>query len=269
MAAYRIVTKATDMIAKEVTELIKRTGRSPSEFVLFAFGGNGAMVGCEVAKKADLKRVYAFSLGSVFSAFGSSVADISHNYEYSPMMAMSEKKALADMVQWMIEEARRDMEGEGFGASNVDFELEMLLRKRNETKSPVSVVSPLKPTSDPGGTAGARLEDWMKGSGLASESADLFVEVMRLRAKVPAPKFLPPQFGKAEETPGDAYKGERVVSRGSERIPVKVYDWDKLRTGNRIQGPSIIEGSDVTYILPRGWQLTMDSFQNAVLDRRI
>ena len=269
MAAYMIATKATDIIATEVTELIKRTGRSPGDFVLFAFGGNGAIVGCEVAKKAALKKVYAFSLGSVFSAFGSSVADISHNYEYSPMIAISEKKSLAEIVQWMTDEARRDMEGEGFGAGNVDFELEMFLHRKKDTRGPVSVVSPLSATGALQGTAAAMLDDWLQRSGLGLEGPDLLVELLRLRARVPAPKFQPPQFAKAGESPRDALKGERVGSRGTERIPVKIYDWDKLRTGNIIQGPCIIEGSDMTYILPRSWHLTMDSFQNAVLDRRI
>ena len=109
MAAYQIASRATRMIADEVITLIKRTGKSPGDYALFVFGGNGAMVGCEVARKADVNTVYVFSLGSVLSAFGSSVADVSHSYDYSPFLPSGKSAVLLDIIGRMMADARRDM----------------------------------------------------------------------------------------------------------------------------------------------------------------
>ena len=56
LAAYEIASLATDLIASEVKDLLKDIDRQAKEVVLFAFGGNGAMVACEVAKKAGISQ---------------------------------------------------------------------------------------------------------------------------------------------------------------------------------------------------------------------
>lgn len=54
-AAYEIADLATGMIAKEISNVISRRGKSPEDYTLFAFGGNGGMVGCEVAHKVGIE----------------------------------------------------------------------------------------------------------------------------------------------------------------------------------------------------------------------
>jgi N-methylhydantoinase A/acetophenone carboxylase len=96
----------------------------------------------------------------------------------------------------------------------------------------------------------------------------MVVEILRLRTKTPISKMKPPEFSSSGEDPESAFKGDREVLRREEKISSSIYEWDRLQSGNVIEGPAIIEGSDNTYIVPRGWQFGMDSFQNGVLERR-
>jgi len=69
-AAYGVhmVSNATMMRAIKAVSTYR--GRDPRDFVLFAFGGNGAVHACEIARGLGIKRVVAPPAAGVFSALG-------------------------------------------------------------------------------------------------------------------------------------------------------------------------------------------------------
>ena len=100
-----------------------------------------------------------------------------------------------------------------------------------------------------------------------SVKGDLVVEIIKLRAKAKIAKMQPFQHPLGKEDASGALKGEREVSRGSEKVWSRLYTGIDL-PGNHIQGPAILEGRDSTYIVPRNWTFAMDQYQNGVLTRR-
>ena len=78
----------------------------------------------------------------------------------------------------------------------------------------------------------------------------------------------PPSSDNLDKNPSAALKGERELVRGSESVLTDVYDWDKLRIGNTVSGPAVVEGTDTTYLVPRGWEMVLDSYGNGKLTRR-
>ena len=44
-----------------------------------------------------------------------------------------------------------------------------------------------------------------------------------------------------------------------------VFNFDRLRPGNRIEGPALIEAPETTYVLEPGWNFTKDGFGSGVL----
>ncbi len=265
MAAYQIADRATHMIANEVSTLIKRTGRPPTDFALFAFGGNGAIVGCEVARKADINTVYFFSLGSVLSAFGSSVADVSHSYDYSPFLPAREAEPLLKIIGRMMADARRDMAGEGFDLNTVDADLEVQLYDSAGSYS-LNCDWTIQAVEGPelANMFNLRVAQKLPQNG----KGDLVVEIVKLRSRAKVSKMQPAEHPVGGEEASGARKGRREVSRDGETVASQVYDWDRLQPGNRIEGHAILEGRDNTYIVPRNWTLTMDRYQNGVLTRR-
>lgn len=87
------------------TLMASRLG-DPSAFTLFAFGGGGPLHGCGMAELIGIRRVVGFPFGSVFSAFGSSTADVRHSYSGADERALRRQAEL-------------DMRGEGFPATEV------------------------------------------------------------------------------------------------------------------------------------------------------
>jgi N-methylhydantoinase A/oxoprolinase/acetone carboxylase beta subunit len=258
IAANEIINQATAMVAEEVSGLVKQTGKAASEFVLFAFGGNGAVLGCEVADKSGLNKSHVFSLGSVLSTFGSSVADVSHTYEYSPFAPVKEHDALAEIAEEMLQEAKRDMEGEGFDLTNMKSELDFILYNKQDAENVIQFSS--QSMSD-------LISESFVDAGRDSASADLVVEVLRLRAKSPVTKVNPQKTSLNGENSEAALKGERNICRGTEKAISKIYEWDKLQAGNVVAGPAVLEGSDTTYVVPQYWRLTIDSYGNGAMER--
>ena len=75
-ACKMIIDRAFAAVGKMIADAQKELGADLSAHTLFAYGGNGGLFGAGVAEKAGIARVRVFSLGPVFSAFGSAVSDI-------------------------------------------------------------------------------------------------------------------------------------------------------------------------------------------------
>jgi N-methylhydantoinase A len=62
---------------------------------------------------------------------------------------------------------------------------------------------------------------------------------------------------RAGDAPVRALKGERLVWFG-EPVACQVYDRDRLRAGDRLQGPLIVEQMDTTTVVPPGASVTVE-----------
>src|SRR5262249_32365032 len=80
-ACVVIIDQAFQMVADLIKDAARDLNEDLSRHTLFAYGGNGGLFACGVAEKSGIENVQLFRLGPVFSAFGSSVSDISHVYE--------------------------------------------------------------------------------------------------------------------------------------------------------------------------------------------
>jgi N-methylhydantoinase A len=47
---------------------------------------------------------------------------------------------------------------------------------------------------------------------------------------------------------------------------VPLFARDRLRPGNRLEGPAILEQMDSTTVVPPGWHARVDGFANLVLE---
>ncbi len=103
---------------------------------------------------------------------------------------------------------------------------------------------------------------------MSLNTGTLIVETLKLRVRAPISTLQPAELKIQGEDPSSAFKGEREIWRGTEKVLTKVFQWDKLQPGNIIKGPAAIEGIDTTYIVPRGWDFRMDTFLNGCLIRR-
>lgn len=265
VAAHKIASTATDMVARELNRAISKTERSAAQYVLFSFGGNGGLLGLEAAKKAGINKAYFFSYGSVLSAFGSSVADVSHTYEHSAAIPITQTAHVEQALEWMREEARLDMEGEGFDLAGVSAELELVLFDERNREKVLSITHPWDIGENPDGKT---IKSCLDESNLGATPEQWCIDIVRLRVSAPLSKLDPSSWADQGEDASGALKGERDVWRGTEKVSFKIYDWDRLNTGNIVVGPAIIESVDTNYVVNRGWEFVMDRYRNGVLTRR-
>jgi N-methylhydantoinase A/oxoprolinase/acetone carboxylase beta subunit len=261
-ACRAIIGKGFEMVAGVIAGAQTELQKDFSRHTLFAYGGNGGLFACSVAEKAGLNHVQVFSLGPVFSAFGSSVSDICHVYERAlPEPAITEAVVarIRQMVDEMKAEGTQDLLGEGIRPENVTYAVEFEVSGTGRHSVPVACAE-----SALGSAADLRraLE-----SGAGASRAAIALDLVRLRVKkeMSKPRLVEQPLQGADSA--HARIGKRQVSWGSRSGEAQVYRWESLRPGNRVEGCAVLEGVNTTYFIPDGWMMFIDSYGNGSLNR--
>lgn len=264
----RLITEAMeDICAEDISNLIKAGGYDPANFVLFSFGGAGSVYCSGIADKVGIPRIYCFRFSSVFSAFGSSCADVLHTYESLARLSLkrqgsqSQIQEFNNVVKGLMDSVLRDMRGEGFPPEKVSFSLELEVVSGGVTSVLESPVTLLKGTRDVG-----RILDAFARQNNLGRADELAIRLFRLRATSPAahPELATYEF--AGESPEKALKRYREVYWKDGFTRTAIYGQPKLECGNIIMGPAIIESDDTTVLIPRGKKYTVDNLLNGVIE---
>ena len=93
------------------------------------------------------------------------------------------------------------------------------------------------------------------------------IELIRVQIRKPMPKpaVVEKPLGAADSS--HAIKGTRKVAWGSSKGEARLFHWEALRPGNRVEGCAVLEGANSTYFVPEGWTLVVDKYGNATLNR--
>jgi N-methylhydantoinase A/oxoprolinase/acetone carboxylase beta subunit len=262
-----IIDHAFASVAAMILAAKKSLREDLSNSILFAYGGNGSLFACGVAEKAGLRRVQLFSLGSVFSAFGSSVSDISHLYEGS-LAGVAPSEAGATRIRQMLEEMKaegvKDLLGEGIRPEGITYACELDASRNGHGSIAVPCnESSLRSEKD----LRATLANALSQGADAPSDASIWLELLRVSVKKQMPK--PHLVERTLQSPDSSHalKGRRKVTWGSSTGEAQIYNFEALQPGNQIKGCAILEDVNTTYFVPENWQLTMDRFRNAGLTR--
>ena len=259
-----IIDRAFEMAAEMIGVAKAELKMDFSKHVLFAYGGNGGLFACGVAEKAGLNTVQLFSLGPVFSAFGSSVSGVCHVYERSlPGTKISEESIpkISQLLEEMKAEGIKDLLGEGIQPKGLSFAVEFDVARNGGRSVPTAVTeSSLKNSQE--------LKAALLGSSAGGAKVDdLSVELMRLRVNksMPTPRIAEHPMEGADSS--HAKTGTRAVGWGSASKQAQIYRWESLKPGNRVAGCAVIEGINSTQFIPEGWTMVMDRFGNGTVTR--
>ena len=262
-ACRKIIGLAFETIANSIECAGSELGLTLEGNSLFAYGGNGGLFACGVAEKAGLEHVYFFSLGPVFSAFGSSVSDISHVYERALQITSISDRAVSDLnniLQEIKAESLRDLLGEGIKPDRIEcsIELEMACPGRPAIAAVYSDTSFHDAQS---------LRTFCEAtSGVGAERMSIELLRVQIRKAMPKPTLWEKPLAGSDSA--HAKKGTRKVAWGSSEGLAQLYRWESLQPGNCVEGCAVLEGATGTYFVPEGWKLVVDRFGNAKLNRR-
>jgi len=259
-ACCAILDRAYDMVGSMFATASGELRQDLCDHVLFAYGGNGGLIAAGVAQRTGLEELYLFSLGPVFSAFGSSVSDISHVYERFLALtfdAGSDVGGLNQAIEEMSKTGIRDLLGEGIKAEGAECSVELDVAQGDRPKVTMRCTQ----------QRFATLDDLRRALGPDLAVGNSRVEVVRVRLKqaISKPTARPGSLGPPE--PDTAFLGKRQVSYGRTSGEAKIYRWELLRPGNQLEGCSILESENSTYLVPDGWSAEIDGYGNLRLRR--
>lgn len=264
-ACQAIIDHAFSMVAELVNEAQADLREKLSRHALFAYGGNGGLFACGVAEKLGLQTVYLFALGPVFSAFGSSVSDISHLYERGVTGIQVSPEGIAgvrDIVREMKAESVQDLMGEGISPDDVTYTVELELTQNGTSLSASCAELTLRAP----GELQAAVETALAAAG-SFQGRDFQFRLIRLRARKTMPKSHLGQRSLGPADSANARIGSRPVAWGSRGAEAQIFRWESLQPGNQVAGPAILEGANTTYLVPENWTATVDALGNAVVKR--
>jgi N-methylhydantoinase A/oxoprolinase/acetone carboxylase beta subunit len=278
--------------------LLKQTmaakGITPKDYTLVAFGGAGPLHCAGYSAKLGFRKVIIPSCSAVFSAFGASTSDVTHRYETSPLISipnlpydsvslrfkldqielgnMSAKdiEKFNDMSEQIEERAYRELAEEGFTKDQVKLQYEFLGRYGGQLWeiSCFSPVSNLETNEDLRSIIKIFEEKYSSTytKGAMVPAGGMEIVSIALTASGPTAKPVLPKREYAGKDPSEAIKSERSAYYKGRWSTMTVYDMDRLRTGNVVDGPAIIEAKDTTVFVPIEHRISVDEYQNFVME---
>lgn len=280
-AAIRRTIDATmgGVIAKDL--LLK--GLDLRQFTVFANGGAGPLHCVDFARAIHPEMVcYTFPYSSVFCAMSGTTMDLSHIYQRSAHCTLKDlstgvyldpegRKVFNRVVDALIKDAERDVVSEGFSPDQIVFTLELDMRfsgqfHQTRTRSPsvrinsdADIDGILKEFEEEHGRRYSRMSYFPEGS--------VEVETIHLMARVPLPKPVLPEIATGGVDPSAALDGQREVfwTEINRHANTKVYDATRLRAGNVIRGPAIVQAPDTTILVPSDRAMFVDRYGNGVI----
>ena len=217
-ACHAVIARAFESVASLIGRAGTELQLNLAEQTLFAYGGNGGLFACGVAEKAGLKNVYFFSLGPVFSAFGSSVSDISHVYERAVQIATitdESVKELNQVLQKIKAESLRDLLGEGIKPEGIEYAVELEIGNPGRAAIVVDCAETLFHD------AGELRAFCAEKSGLNAESFVIEMLRVQIRKAMPKPALIEKAMQGTDSS--HAIKGNRKVAWGSSKGEAQLY----------------------------------------------
>lgn len=259
--AEGILSVANAAMEKAIRVISVERGYDPREFVLFSFGGAGAMHAPFLARLLNIPNVLIPQHPGILSAIGMLMADVIKDYSVTVMRNQHNATAeeLSKLFSDLEKKGVEDLLSEGISAENV--RLEKYLDMRYEGQSHEIIVP----------FATQYVEDFHvlheKTYGYRNQDKTVEIVNFRLRALGMPEK---PELEKAEKMeekpPEEAFLGACEVVFDQKPSTTQVISRDKLLSGNNIGGPAILVEYSSTIVIPPFARAQVDAYGNVIME---
>lgn len=263
--SFEILNLLHDKVTNHINGVLMSRGLNPAEFTLLVYGAAGPLHLWGVARGIEFKEVIVVPWSAVFSSFGVAAADYFHRYDkaitffYTPVMPDDVKlmmgAGLSQNWQELEERGYQDFEAEGIPRDKVSFRYGISCRyigqmSNWELPTPVGrgdtleqleqIIQAFEETYTNIYPSGARFPE----SGY--QITEIYLEAVADRPKPIMQKY----EMEGPEPPEDSIKGKRKAYFDGEWKEFVIYEQEKLKAGNRVDGPAIIEHTQTTTLIP-------------------
>jgi N-methylhydantoinase A len=268
--AKLIKSRANSDMANGILGELRVRGYPVGDFTMLAYGGNGPLHCCGVAKFAGITRVMTPPYASIFSACGASSLDQMHFHEYSRISDLynpvtgylfDDYATFNSIVAELERRGRDDLLRQGASPNAIEYRLELDLRYGTQTMETTIVADKNRI-----GSVRDVLElierlavDYGQryGEGSQAPESGIRITTYRVASLVRTAAF---EFGdlRANQTPVTAL--DPIAIRqchfvGHDKtLDTPVYGGDALSAGVMIDGPAIVNPGETTYLVEPGWR---------------
>jgi N-methylhydantoinase A len=268
--AAGIIKIANSAMAKILRIVSVERGHDPRDFVLMCFGGAGPMQGCALAEELKITKIIVPPNPGLFSAHGLLAADFRNNLVKAIMKLIDEvevKKAEAVFQNLELQGARL-LEKQRVPKVNMRFIRQIDLRYFGQSYELTIPTS--KPFTEE--VLHQTVENFHKkhraiyGYAVKSEPVELVNVKLIAVGLVEKPKLKEKSLhGKKPSEKAVIAKRKVFFEQNKDYIETSVYRRERLKVGNAINGPAVIEQYDATTVVYPDWTASVDRFGNIVL----
>ncbi len=269
--AAGIVRVVTANMARAIRLISVQRGHDPREYCLMPFGGGGPVHAGRLARELGMPRILVPRNPGILCALGLLLTDLRHDLSVTRRLLL--EPAAADAIRDSMGKLRKEADAwfakESIGADRQRLVASADMRyagQNYELNVPVPDLEDdaalLDALTANFNDAYSRLYDYT-----APEEA---IEIVTFRVEaygvVEKPQFSAHPDAGADASAAlldsrDVYMPETKTFEST-----RIYDRDRLQTGNKVEGPAVIEQMDsTTFILP-GQRATIDPYHNIVIE---
>ena len=269
---YRV---ACNNMAQGVREVTIKRGFDPREFPFIPAGGAGPMHSCLICTELEIPLQIVPRESSVLCAFGMLMSELKHDFvrTFVARLGAIDWAKLARIIDDMAHDGTRQLAEERIAEKNRRYEIRFDCRYIKQYHE-VSFLVPreLIDRGDTTAIADAFHAEHNRLYGYSLEQENTPVEIINVR--VQAIGLTDKPFYQLETWAGAdasaAAKGRRKVyipeTNGFKEVTV--YDGHKLRFGNRIAGPAMIEQETTAIFVSASFDCVVDAYGSFALYRK-
>jgi N-methylhydantoinase A len=261
---YRVINVS---MATGVREVSVKRGHDPREFPLIVAGGAGPVHACMIGHELEIPVMIVPKESSIFCAAGMLMSDLKHNFvrTYSTRLTDIDKEKFKSLFFEMTEEANRLLRSEKIPKDAIQHVYSLDLRYVKQYHE-VNVGITRKDIEEGNIHGIARLfhPEHNRLYGYSLEEQGTPVELINLRL-LSVGKTVKPQFSQEDiegEDPSHALKKSRLVYLPLDEAfaDVPVYDGHRMKCGNRVEGPAVIEQVNTTTFVTPEYNVLCDRY---------
>jgi N-methylhydantoinase A len=260
------IVRLVDVEMAKVLRIVSiERGHDPRAFTMIAFGGGGPLHACALAEELGVRRIVVPPNPGLFSAYGLLAADVRATFVRSVVERDDrvDPSALDVVFTQLEDDGRAALGAQGVAASDMVFVREFDMRYEGQS---FELTVPFAPSPEDAVAAFHREHRRVFGYDAPEEAVEFVSARLIAIGRVPKPRFPAASLRGDEQPNAPVPSATRDLWIESAYGNVSVFERARLRAGDVLMGPCVIEQYDsCTYVAP-GWSARLDALGN--LDMR-
>jgi N-methylhydantoinase A len=256
---------ASNMI-RAIRAVSSERGRDAREFALFAFGGNGPVFACGMARSLGMTRIVVPPSAGLFSSFGLLYAEVEHHYARTlrRLLRKTDVRELENAWRALADEALAQLAADGFSAESARIRRAAALHYHGQTYELTVALADGPIDIGELEAAFGREHERTYGHRAGPDEPVELVAMQVVGYGVRSGQRVPERLHSTRpEPPGG---GERRAYFGPEHGWLRTPVLRRSELARPRTGPLIVEEYDATCVLPPGAKAERDAGDNIVIE---